>query len=336
MKGAEATEIVGDLASQQWGLVTSAQAKGYGVDALSLRRLAEHGALIRMRHGVYATTSTTPSNNLETQAQWLALRPDVMAADRIRNIEPDSEAIVSHTTAAELWEIGDLWPDGIHFTVKNRRRSRQEEIQFHRADITKSEWTIHPTVGLPTTTPLQTIIDLAKEDHEPDHLLTLISDGARKSLFTKQELINSYTKNEEGLRTLASSQEELERVVGKYFSEYEIIPKITEVLLKTIKAIQPALRNLEGLQNETIKSIQPLLHQISDSQKETIKKIADLPIPDVQKLSPEEMRAIIKNISSITEQCNLIPPKDNAHEENARTDHRSPEEGGEKQEKETQ
>ncbi|MGV0430774.1 hypothetical protein ACUY22_11015 [Corynebacterium tuberculostearicum] len=35
MKGAEAAEVVGDLASQQWGLVTTAQATACGVDLQS-------------------------------------------------------------------------------------------------------------------------------------------------------------------------------------------------------------------------------------------------------------------------------------------------------------
>ena len=46
MKGLEATEIVSDLASQQWGLVTSTQAKNNGVDLPSLRRLKKRGALV--------------------------------------------------------------------------------------------------------------------------------------------------------------------------------------------------------------------------------------------------------------------------------------------------
>lgn len=45
MKSYEATEMLSDLASQQWGLFTSAQAKDSGVDLPSLRRLEKRGVL---------------------------------------------------------------------------------------------------------------------------------------------------------------------------------------------------------------------------------------------------------------------------------------------------
>ena len=128
MKSYEATEILGDLASQQWGLFTSAQAKDHDVDLPSLRRLERRGVFVRVRHGVYASATTALSAELELKAQWLALRPSLMAAERISDSSLVAEAVVSHTTAAEMWEIGDLWPDGFHFTVSHRRRSRQTDV----------------------------------------------------------------------------------------------------------------------------------------------------------------------------------------------------------------
>lgn len=93
----------GELASQQWGLVTTAQATACGVDLQSLRRLVARGVLTRVRHGVYATTGTSPSAALEVKAHWLALRPELMAAERTGDPYLAAEAVVSHTTAAEMW-----------------------------------------------------------------------------------------------------------------------------------------------------------------------------------------------------------------------------------------
>lgn len=191
MKGVEALELVSDIASQQWGLLTSAQAKDYGVDLPSLRRLEKQGALIRIRHGVYATASTILSTELEIRAHWLALRPELMAADRIHEVDLSIEAIVSHTTAADLWGIGDLWPNGIHFTVSNRRRTRQSDVQFHTAEIADSEWEIHPTIGIPITTVARTIADLARAGHEQEHLLGLVGDAGQKSLLDLESLLDS-------------------------------------------------------------------------------------------------------------------------------------------------
>ncbi|WP_372341116.1 type IV toxin-antitoxin system AbiEi family antitoxin domain-containing protein, partial [Escherichia coli] len=44
---------LGELASQRWGLVTTAQALEAGVARPTLTRLANSGALIRVARGVY-------------------------------------------------------------------------------------------------------------------------------------------------------------------------------------------------------------------------------------------------------------------------------------------
>ncbi|MGV0430775.1 hypothetical protein ACUY22_11020 [Corynebacterium tuberculostearicum] len=86
--------------------------------------MVARGVLTRVRHGVYATTETSPSAVLEVKAHWLALCPELMAAEHTGDPHLAAETVVSHTTAAEMWGMGDLWPDGAHFTVQSRRRSR--------------------------------------------------------------------------------------------------------------------------------------------------------------------------------------------------------------------
>ena len=188
MDSGEATELLGDLASQQWGLLTSAQAAELDVASPDLLRLEKAGVLERIRHGVYAIAGTAFSSEIELKAQWLAIRPEMMAADRIGDESFAVEAVVSHTTAAELWGIGDLWSDGFHFTVPKRRRSRQPEVHFHRADLASNEWQIHPTVGLPLTSISRTIADLVDDGHEAEHLMNLVSDAGSKQLVDLNEL----------------------------------------------------------------------------------------------------------------------------------------------------
>ncbi|HIW90559.1 MAG TPA: type IV toxin-antitoxin system AbiEi family antitoxin domain-containing protein [Candidatus Corynebacterium avicola] len=230
MKGPEAMEIVGDLASQQWGLVTSAQAKRDGVDQPSLRRMSEQGALVRIRHGVYASASTSMSAELEVKAQWLAVRPDMMAAERVSDPSLASETVVSHTTAAEMWGIGDLWSDGIHFTVGDRRRSRQPGVRFHRADVSGQDWTIHPESGLPVTTVVRTIVDLAKDDHEPDHLLGLVADAAEASLLEEQELLDAFVDRENAFGVDRGDRKALRTLLGSVFPEEKEVRRTRSVV----------------------------------------------------------------------------------------------------------
>jgi predicted transcriptional regulator of viral defense system len=42
------------VATQQWGLLTTAQARTVGVSPQRLKALADSGVLHRVRHGVYA------------------------------------------------------------------------------------------------------------------------------------------------------------------------------------------------------------------------------------------------------------------------------------------
>lgn len=246
MKGSEAMEIIGDLASQQWGLVTSTQAKDNGVDLPSLRRLAERGALVRVRHGVYANIATTLSAELEVKAQWLALRPELMAADRVSDPALASEAAVSHTTAAEMWGIGDLWPDGIHFTMSDRRRSRQTDVRFHRADLGDKDWTLHPEIGLPMTTVARTIVDLAQDGHEADHLLALAADAGRKSLLEEDELLDALAGHEDALGVDRGDRRGLKTLLDGYFPEDRVVRRARSVVDEALRPVQTQMDALMG------------------------------------------------------------------------------------------
>lgn len=259
MSTSEALAILGELSSQQWGLATSAQAKAEGIGLHTLRRLAEQGTLTRVRHGVYASSSTALTPEVEAQAQWLALRPKQMAADRIHDPSLAGEAVISHTTAAELWGIGDLWADGIHFTVAQRRQSRQPDVFFHRAELSEKDWVIHPECGLPVTTATRTIADLAQEGHGPSHLLGLVSDAAGKDLVTKNELLDALSGNEDALGVRKGSRQELDTLLGDYFPESESAREARLAVTQAINPFQQRLTLIEKAMKSYNSGIQQLL-----------------------------------------------------------------------------
>lgn len=246
MKSAEAAEIVGDLASQQWGLVTSAQAKAAGVDLPSLRRLTNHGVLVRIRHGVYATTATALSAELELKAQWLALQPELMAADRTTNGEFASTAVVSHETAADLWGIGDLWPDGAHFTVADRRQSRQPDVHFHRAALGDTDWTVHPDAGLPVTMVSRTIADLARAGHEPGHLLDMVADAARKRLVDEDELLERLDGLEAAFGVDAGDRDGMAELLAEYFPDEQADKRTLSLFSEALRPLQEQVAGLSS------------------------------------------------------------------------------------------
>lgn len=247
MERGEATELLGDLASQQWGLFTTAQARQLEIDSPDLHRLEKAGVLERMRHGVYAMAGSPLSPELEIKAQWLAIRPEVMAADRLRpkggQLSAD-DAVISHTSAANLWGIGDLWPDGYHFTVQKRRRSRQPGIRFHRANLDESEWKIHPGTGLPITTVARTIADLADAGHEGGHLISLVSDAGSKDLVRSHDLYGALRGKEHAFGLDGGDEEGLYELLTDSLGETGIDPQVAEAIESSLQPIRASFSHI--------------------------------------------------------------------------------------------
>ncbi len=167
-----ASAILSDLAAEQWGLVTAAQARSLGVTAQELSRRARHGSLERLVHGVYRSSSV-PQEPLDgLRAAWLTLDPTLRAATRVRESSP---AVVSHRSAASIHGLGDLEADQYEFTTASRKQSRRPDIRFHQAQLDPDDWTV--IQGLPVTTVIRTVSDLAEARVDGGHLASVIRDA---------------------------------------------------------------------------------------------------------------------------------------------------------------
>lgn len=244
MKSADVAELVGDLASQQWGLFTSAQAGALGVLSPDLLRAEKTGLLNRIRHGVYAIAGTPLSSEIELKAEWLATCPDAMAADRLRRESAANRVVVSHTTAADLWGIGDLWADGYHFTVQKRRRSRQADVHFHRAHLADSDWLIHPDVGLPVTSVARTIADLADAGHEAEHLMELLSDASSKYDLGISDVFGALHAKEAAFGLESGDKEGVYRLLSEHLGSSEFDSKVAKAVEQRL---QPFRESMSGI-----------------------------------------------------------------------------------------
>src|SRR5215218_8190838 len=97
------------LASEQRGYFTTAQAADYGYSRALLAHHAKTGTFQRIYTGVYRFRDYPSTPREELAAAWLAVGKDI--------------AVVSHESALELWELGDLIPDAVHLTVSRNRRN---------------------------------------------------------------------------------------------------------------------------------------------------------------------------------------------------------------------
>jgi predicted transcriptional regulator of viral defense system len=174
-----------DLAAEQWGLVTTAQARRVGVSPQTVARLTNQGALERMTHGVYRLTGTPPSPLDNLRAAWLALEPARRANERLREHAP---AVVSHRSAAAIHELGDLEADEFEFTIAERKQSRRPDIRIHRGQIGSEEWMAID--GLPVTTVVRTVADLADAHLDGGHLASVVRDALTRRQADDQQLID--------------------------------------------------------------------------------------------------------------------------------------------------
>jgi hypothetical protein len=185
-----------ELAARQHGVVGVAQLRrlGFGRDAIARR--VQSGRLHRLYRGVYAVGHTV----LGREARWLAA---ILACGE--------GALLSHRSAAALWSLHPSAAAKIDVSVSHTSGFRStSRIAVHRSRRGVAS-TRHQ--GIPVTTPMQTLADLAvavprrqlekaAENAEAARLLDLNQldaghPGAKRLLEVVEEHdLGSYTRSE--------------------------------------------------------------------------------------------------------------------------------------------
>ncbi len=158
------------MAEDQWGLITRQQAEQAGVPWPTLSRLTRDGLLERADRGVYRIRGADPPDHLSLRAAWLQLDPTVPAW---RRLDDPKVAVVSHTSAAALYGVGDLRPDIHEFTLPVRRQSRRRDIRLHRGTLGGAD--VLMLHGLPATVAGRMIGDLLADHVDPVAVAQIVS-----------------------------------------------------------------------------------------------------------------------------------------------------------------
>ncbi len=105
-------ERLREVALDQYGYVTTAQALEKGVAHAELSTMVARDRLVRVVHGVYRVPQVqeTEFDQYQLAVLWTGV----------------SEACLSHDTALAAWGISDINPDRIHLTVARNRRIRRQ------------------------------------------------------------------------------------------------------------------------------------------------------------------------------------------------------------------
>ncbi len=133
------------LARRQHGLVTWDQLLALGYTPSAIRHRASNGRLHRVARGVYAIGRPETTRLASWMASVLSLGP---------------EAVLSHGSAAALWQIVHGAPSETHVTLPGHLYRRRPGVRIHRrATLSGADRTTHQ--GIPVTSPACTLIDLA-------------------------------------------------------------------------------------------------------------------------------------------------------------------------------
>lgn len=161
-----AHNAVYEIAEEQSGYVTTAQAADANVSKDALAKMAARGVLDRVSWGLYRLTRFPPS----------ALDQYVEATLWPLTVQ----AVISHESALALYGLSDVNPPKIHVTVPKSFRIRREVpkwLVLHRADLREAERQVHE--GVSVTAPERAIRDCHAAHLGPALVRQAIHDGRR-------------------------------------------------------------------------------------------------------------------------------------------------------------
>jgi predicted transcriptional regulator of viral defense system len=166
------------LATEQRGYFTAAQAREYGYSRALLAYHAKTGTLQRAYAGIYRFRDYPTSPREEIIPAWLLVGKDV--------------AVVSHESALELWNLSDIIPDGVHLSVPRSRRHLPTlpGVTIHTTTRPLDRENIQTLEGIRVTTPTRTLLDVADADVAPDQIGLALFQAIRRG-WTSREGIRS-------------------------------------------------------------------------------------------------------------------------------------------------
>lgn len=175
MPKTHAYDTVHELALDQHGVFTSAQARNLGVHPKTLWAMANRDRIKRLSFGVYQDLGAplTPWTQYMSAVLW----PQGMTG------------VLSHQTALSLMELSDVNPARIHLTIpvgyRVRRRQVPGVLVLHWADL--SEEDVGSVEGVPVTKAARTIRDCAEAHIGPALLRQTLEDGIRTGWLRRKE-----------------------------------------------------------------------------------------------------------------------------------------------------
>ena len=167
-----------ELASEQGGYFTAAQARTCGFSKALLAHHAKSSRFIRVRQGLYRFREYPSSPREDVIAAWLATGKEVAA--------------VSHESALDILGLSDVVPDVVHLTIPRARRYRPRfpGISIHTTTRRLGKSDVVVRDGIRVTAAARSIIDAAETGTAPEQITVAVGQALDRGMATKSKLLD--------------------------------------------------------------------------------------------------------------------------------------------------
>jgi predicted transcriptional regulator of viral defense system len=169
----ESFTAVYEIAADQFGYLTAAQARDAGVDPMALVMMERRQTLERVSRGVYRLVQFPhgPLAEYMEATLWPV----------------GTTGVISHQSVLALYGVSDVNPGKIHLTLPTSYRVRRrvpDRLKLHHAELGDDDRTLFE--GIPVTTMARSIRDCRPVLGE-DLLRQALADAERNGLLSRRE-----------------------------------------------------------------------------------------------------------------------------------------------------
>ena len=166
-----------EVASEQSGYFTAAQAQACGISKALLAHHAKSGRFLRVHRGLYRFREYPSSPLEDVIAAWLASAKEVV--------------VVSHESALDILGLSDVVPEKVHITVPRvkRYRSASPGVAIHTTTRRLGKSDVMVRDGIRVTGPVRSIVDAAEMGTAPEQIIAAVSQALDRGIATKSSLL---------------------------------------------------------------------------------------------------------------------------------------------------
>ncbi|MFF5424518.1 MULTISPECIES: hypothetical protein [unclassified Streptomyces] len=170
-------DLLWRLAVEQRGYFTAAQALRAGYSYQAQHFHVRHRNWTRVDRGIYRFREYEhmPSSETDSLVRW--------------SLWSRGRAIISHTTALAVHDLGTANPSEVHLTVPPGFRQKDPAVVLHRAPLTESEVEQHE--GFRVTTPVRAIVECAAAAVDQDVIDSAVADVLERGMSSRRRLLHA-------------------------------------------------------------------------------------------------------------------------------------------------